>query len=564
MILDCNTLFGYWQRDCRDTSLIQLLRLLDHSGVDMALTCSSVGVWGDFARGNAETLRACAEAPDVPCLSPLSPSSLASSASSRGRGAGGEAPSVTLLPVATVRPLHYFDCVEEIRTVRERGFRMIRFFPHEQGWSPGHLCFRRLVEPLIEAGLPVFWGYLDEADPAKPIATLVDYFRGSDLPLIFGSVSYALGEFLSACELHPHCYTDTAQLFLLNELEIIRDHVGIEHILFGSHAPFDMPAAPLEVIRHACLTEAERAGVLAGNALRLLGLSEAVPSRSASGVETPASQVSLPPGGMSSRPGGTLSPQAGVSTPDGDREPHPLIDVHAHYGPWPGLPNPYVTLADLLETCDRYCIETCCLSSTVAIGYDVAAGNAEVRSVIEGHDRLRGYVVIHPGYPELSMAELRKYLALSNFVGAKLHPKHCGFQADSSEARPLMEYLAAQGKPLLAHTWYAEMVQAMANLADALPDLVLILGHMGGDDWEFALEAAADRPNMVLELCSGLAPWGKMERAVAMVGAERLLFGSDLTLLEPGFTLGTVTGSTLSETDQRKILYENAKVLFGF
>jgi hypothetical protein len=108
------------------------------------------------------------------------------------------------------------------------------------------------------------------------------------------------------------------------------------------------------------------------------------------------------------------------------------------------------------------------------------------------------------------------------------------------------------------------MVQAMANLADALPELVLILGHMGGDDWEFALELAADRPNMYLELCSGLAPWGKMERAVAMVGAERILFGSDLTILEPGFTLGTVTGSTLSPADQRQILYGNARRLFAF
>ncbi len=514
MVIDCNTMFGFWQRDCRDTSLAQLLRLMDRHGIDAALTCSSTGVWGDFVKGNAETLQVCLENP-------------------------------RLLPVLTVRPLHYLDCREQIATAGERGFRMVRFFPHEQGWSPRDLCFRRLIEPLVEAGLPVFWSYLDEADPLRPIPTLVDCLRGSHLPLIFGSVSYALGEFLSACELHPHCYTDTAQLFLLNELEIIRDGVGSKHMLFGSHAPFDDPAAPLEVIRHARLTEGERAAVLGGNAAELLGLEVATPSATGHGARSPGH----------------------VATQEQSIPRHcsagPLIDVHAHYGPWPGLPNPYITLDDILATCDRFDIQFCILSSTVAIGYDVRAGNREVREIIEGQERLRGYVVIHPGYPELALQELREYLHLSNFAGAKLHPKHCGFLADSREARPLMEYLASVGKPLLAHTWFREMCDAMARLADALPDLTLILGHMGGDDWTYALELAADRPNMLLELCSGLAPVGKIERAAAMVGADRLLFGSDLTILDPGYTLGTVLGSEISESEKRDILYNNAKRLFG-
>ncbi len=527
MVIDCNTVFGYWQRDYRDTSLAQLLRLMERYGVDAALTCSSSAVWSDFVRGNAETLQVCHE---HPCL----------------------------LPVLTVRPSHYLDCVEEIAGARERGFRMVRFFPHEQGWSARDLCFRRLVEPLVEARLPVFWSYLDEADPLRPIPVLVDYFRGSELPLIFGSVSYALGEFLSACELHPHCHTDTAQLFLLNELEIIRDHAGIKHILFGSHAPFDNSTAPLEVIRHARLTVGEREAVLGGNAARLVELDARPRARQecrayqdkAARQECRAYQ-------------GLPSPDryAGHSCPAPDGAP--IVDIHAHYGPWPGLPNPYVSPDDLLATCERFGIETCILSSTVAILYDVEAGNREVREVIEGQERLRGYVVIHPGYPELAMQELREYLSLPNFVGAKLHPKHCGFQADSPEARPLMEYLATVGKPLLAHTWFREMCEAMARLADALPALTLILGHMGGDDWPYALELAADRPNMLMELCSGLAPVGKVEQAVAMVGADRLLFGSDLTLLDPGYTLGTVLGSDLREADKQKILYHNAKRLFG-
>jgi hypothetical protein len=228
------------------------------------------------------------------------------------------------------------------------------------------------------------------------------------------------------------------------------------------------------------------------------------------------------------------------------------------------LPNPYTSIENLLDSMRRFGIEHCCLSSVSGIGYNAVEGNELLRQVIEGHDELHGYVVIHPGYPEESLAQLRELLQLPNWVGGKLHSKHCGYQADSPEARPLLEHLCELGKPLLAHTWFDEMCVAMGNAADMFPELTLIMGHMGGDHWKTALRVAAERPNLYLELCSGLSPWGKIEKAIAAVGAERVLFGSDLTLLDPGYTLGLVTGAEMGEREKRMVLYGNAKRLFGF
>ncbi|MCE5237641.1 amidohydrolase family protein [bacterium] len=515
MLLDCNTLFGYWQKDTQDRSLDRLLHILHTNGVDRALTCSGRGVWDSFPEGNEETLRVCAAYPE-------------------------------LLPVATIRPGDWFACREEIASLRERGFRMVRLFPRTQLWSVTSLSFRRLVDDLAGCGLPLFFD--NGFDAGSVIPPLVDLFQGTGVPLIFSAVSYGLSEFLAACELHPQTYTDTWQLFLLNEIEIIRNEVGLEHVLFGTRAPFDMPGPCLEMVRHARLTEEERAQVLAGNVLSLIG-------------EAPGGSDSGPAG---SRP---LPTAAATSTP-ASRFPipasRPLIDVHAHYGPWVGLPNPYTPIEDLLDTCRRFRIEHCCLSSTCAIGYDVHEGNERVREVIEGHPELHGYVVIHPGYAEQSLAQVRELLALPNFVGAKLHPKHCGYQADCPEARPLLAALVELGKPLLVHTWFDEMCLAMGRAADLFPDLALIMGHMGGDTWETALTVAADRPNLYLELCSGLSPWGKLEQSVSVVGAERILFGTDLTLLDPGYTLGLVTGAEIGERQKRLILHDNAQRLFGF
>lgn len=507
MTLDCNTLFGYWQKDLQDRSLERLLHILRTNGVDYALTASGRGVWDSFADGNEETLRVCAEHPE-------------------------------LLPVATVRPSDYYQCREEIASLRERGFQMLRFFPATQGWSVGALSFRRLLDSLVECGLPLFF---DNGFSASPMmSTLVDYFRGTTVPLIFSAVSYDLSEFLAACELYEYCYTDTWQLFLLNQIEIIRDEVGIEHVLLGTRAPFEMPGPCLEMIARSRLEEGEREKVRGGNVLSLIPSPPAPLRNEEEGGETATTALSPKP------------------------LHHRLIDIHAHYGGWVGLPNPYTSIENLLATLQRFDIEHCCLSSTTGIGYDVVEGNETVRRVIEGHEELHGYVVIHPGYAEISLTQLQELLALPNWVGGKLHPKHCGYQADAPEARPLLEYLSELGKPLLVHTWFDEMCEAMGRAADLFPELTLIMGHMGGDDWETALQVAADRPNLYLELCSGLSPWGKLEQTVAAVGAERIMFGSDLTLLDPGYTIGLVTGAEIGEAEQRLILYGNAKRVFGF
>ena len=65
MTIDCNTLFGYWQKDLQDRSLERLLHILRTNGVDYALTASGRGVWDSFADGNEETLRVCAEHPEL-------------------------------------------------------------------------------------------------------------------------------------------------------------------------------------------------------------------------------------------------------------------------------------------------------------------------------------------------------------------------------------------------------------------------------------------------------------------------------------------------------------------
>ena len=67
--------------------------------------------------------------------------------------------------------------------------------------------------------------------------------------------------------------------------------------------------------------------------------------------------------------------------------------------------------------------------------------------------------------------------------------------------------------------------------------------------------------NVVVDT-SGAAPEsGIIEYAVAQLGAERVLYGSDAPIRDFGVALARITGSRLGAAAQRKILHDNAREL---
>src|SRR6185312_7666179 len=67
----------------------------------------------------------------------------------------------------------------------------------------------------------------------------------------------------------------------------------------------------------------------------------------------------------------------------------PIIDVHAHVGPWPF----HMDTGDAgfnLRLMDRYGIDLQLVSAAEAVVYDAVAGNAALREVLAVHPRLLG------------------------------------------------------------------------------------------------------------------------------------------------------------------------------
>ena len=65
-----------------------------------------------------------------------------------------------------------------------------------------------------------------------------------------------------------------------------------------------------------------------------------------------------------------------------------------------------------------------------------------------------------------------------------------------------------------------------------------------------------------MDIAGDIWPNGFLEFMARAIGAERILFGSDYTMMDQELMLGVVVGASLSIPEKENILYNNAKALF--
>lgn len=250
-----------------------------------------------------------------------------------------------------------------------------------------------------------------------------------------------------------------------------------------------------------------------------------------------------------------------------------IIDIHVYYGKW-YFALPDKSIDDILQIMERNDVEKAILMSSISILQDFREGNRMLFREIAGHNNLCGYCFINGNYLAESLEEMKRYLPLPNCMGIKYHPEYSNKRPDDPDVLPLFEMLAADyGKPALIHSWpYGEHgnpsprshPRFLAQLAARLPNLRVIMGHMGGPEWQEAIEIARSHPNLYLDTGSSYTEYDKVKAAVDVLGASRVLFGSGITEGAFETQLGVILDSTIGKKDKQMVLSGAAKMLFGF
>lgn len=234
------------------------------------------------------------------------------------------------------------------------------------------------------------------------------------------------------------------------------------------------------------------------------------------------------------------------------------IDVHAHLGWWP-YPTPAKEPRDaLLRLCERGSIAYAVCSSALALQYDMVEGNAEMAAAIADCPRLLGYVYVNANWLEGSVAEMDRYLPRNGFVGVKVHSRFSGVPENAPEMADLIAEVARRSPVLLVHTVDQNAARQMGRYAEKHPQLTIILAHAAHTDSDEASRVARLHPNVYLDFCCEWPGAGKIERALEICGPEKIVFGTDMDLIEPAFARGMFEGAGLTHEQQQMIYYDNA------
>jgi uncharacterized protein len=175
-------------------------------------------------------------------------------------------------------------------------------------------------------------------------------------------------------------------------------------------------------------------------------------------------------------------------------------------------------------------------------------------------DRLIGFVYASPNHPELSVELIDEYRQ-RGFRGVKLWVcQHCDHEGND----PICRRAAELSLPVLQHTWHKATgnlatespAEHLVTLARRHPEVNFIMAHAGGD-WERGLRVVRHQSNIIPDTCGNDPEAGFVELAVRLLGAERLVFGSDAIGRSFASQMAKITAADIPEADKHLILGGN-------
>jgi predicted TIM-barrel fold metal-dependent hydrolase len=150
--------------------------------------------------------------------------------------------------------------------------------------------------------------------------------------------------------------------------------------------------------------------------------------------------------------------------------------------------------------------------------------NAAVAEVIAKHPtRFLGWIFLNPKAGN-ALDELEKWRSVPGMVGIKLHPHWHDYTTDLLD--PILARAEELGLPALIHLGFGRRGDFRA-IATRFPKLVVISAHAGFPFYQDLWSHAGDCPNLYVDLSSPYINEKLARAAVAAMGPERCLYGTD-------------------------------------
>lgn len=245
-----------------------------------------------------------------------------------------------------------------------------------------------------------------------------------------------------------------------------------------------------------------------------------------------------------------------------------VIDAHAHI-----MTGSYEQdKHDILKAVEMYNISRVYVSAIDGGQFypspeEIEGYNAEMHSFARQYRGLiYGYCYVNPAHANTSEV-IRRGIEDCGFAGVKLWVSH---HCDNPQVFPVIEQCIGYNVPVLVHAFHKAVGQLpnettgvhVAALARRYPQAKLLMAHLGANCYH-GIKAVRNCPNVMVDFSGSLFRRDDIDYTVEMIGAERILFGTDMP--QPGSylsNLGRVLEAELSDMQRDMILCKNALRLF--
>jgi uncharacterized protein len=253
-------------------------------------------------------------------------------------------------------------------------------------------------------------------------------------------------------------------------------------------------------------------------------------------------------------------------------EPYRVFDAHLHCpsesgNVWQWYPVTR-TFEEFARYLDRAGVQRGIINSVrcqeAKTASEFVAGNREVARYVEKYKgRFLGACVVNPLFIDEALREIEDCHKQLGFVWVgELCNYMAPFQYTIKEFELLVQQVVKLNMVLDVHTELEEM----EYIIQKFPQATIVFPHFG-DSHEFEhifkrIDLVARHANCYLDTSGyGHDRVGMLEYAIKTVGPERVLFGSDFSINEPGCIIARIENSFLTEEQKRKVFFENLQVL---
>ena len=228
-------------------------------------------------------------------------------------------------------------------------------------------------------------------------------------------------------------------------------------------------------------------------------------------------------------------------------------------------------MAQLIGFADRMGVERLCVYMGMSWSRDPSPeefrkqNDDVLQALKDWSHRAFGFVYVNAKHVQESLEEINRCIGDGPMVGVKLWVAH---NCRSEELDPIVRRTAELKAVIFQTTWLKTDGQEpaestpmdLAQLASRHPEATILCGHTGGN-WEIGIRAIRPFRNVFADTGGGDPAAGFVEMAVRELGAERVIFGSDIGGRSMASQLAKVVGADIPEAAKQLILGENLKRL---